>query len=318
MSRRRRGRPLDGVLLVDKPIGPTSHDVCRRVQRALNAEKAGHTGTLDPMATGLLEVCLGKATRLAPFLTAETKTYLAHLKLGVATTTLDREGEITTEDAPEAVAAVDAAAFAAILPQFLGDVEQRPPIFSAIKVDGQRLHALARAGTPVEAPLRTIHIEALELVDAAPPVFAFRVRCSKGTYVRSLGADLAAALGLSGHLVGLRREANGRREVANALTLEAIEADPEAAIAALWPLAHAVSHLPTIHLPAALVPVVRQGQRPVVPGAPVGQARALDPEGRLVAIVEASDEGLLTVVRGFPADDEPSPPEGETEATAAL
>lgn len=300
--RRRGAGSVHGVLLVDKPEGPTSHEVCRRVQRALGAQKAGHTGTLDPMATGLLEICLGHATRLVPYLMAEHKTYRATLRLGAATDTLDREGAITAQDDPERVAAVGLPELEAASAAFLGTIEQRPPMYSALKVDGQRLHALARAGQTVEVPLRAVQIERLTWLGAQPPDFEWRVRCSKGTYVRSLGADLAQAVGLHGHLVALRREANGHHHVDEALGLEAIEANPSAALAQLRSAAQALSHLPQRVFDEACLAQLRQGKRPQAPAdTPEGTLCALDAQGALVAIVEAR-EGALVVLRGMPQE----------------
>ncbi|MCB9544598.1 MAG: tRNA pseudouridine(55) synthase TruB [Myxococcales bacterium] len=300
MSRRRKaGEAIDGVLLVDKPQGPTSFTVVKRVQRALGAQRAGHTGTLDPMATGLLVICLGQATRLVPYLMAATKRYRGTVRLGIATTTLDAEGDVVREDAPEQVAQVDADAFAAALPGFTGLIEQRPPAFSAIKVDGQRLHALARAGEEVEAPLRTVTIESLRLVGAAPPDFEIDVTCSKGTYIRSLAADLAGALGLAGHLVALRRLGSAPFSVDDGLSLDAIEADPAAALARLLRPADAVAFLPGVALTPAEVDHLRHGRRCAFPSAPPGVARALDAEGRLVALVEARGSEPADIIRVF-------------------
>lgn len=305
MRRRPGARPVDGVLLVDKPQGPTSFDVVKRVERALGAQKAGHTGTLDPMATGLLVLCLGQATRLVPFLTAARKRYRATLLLGVATDTYDAEGRVVQTDAPERVAAIDRAAIEAVIPRFLGTIEQRPPAFSAIRVDGQRLHALARAGEVVEAPLRTVHIDALTLEAVHLPHVELTVTCSKGTYIRSLAVDLAAALGLSAHLVALRREACEPFEVATATPLEAIEADPSAAEARLLSPAEALVALPAVHLDPAAVDDLRHGRRRALPAAPTGLCRALDAEGRLVAVIEAAGTEPVTILRGFAAPGSP-------------
>lgn len=301
MSRRTSGRDLDGVLLVDKPQGPTSFDVVKRVERALRARKAGHTGTLDPMATGLLVICLGQATRLVPYLTAANKRYRAVVRLGIATDTLDAEGQVVRTDAPEAVAAVDRAAIEAVLPRFRGVIEQRPPAFSAIRVDGQRLHERARAGEVVEAPLRTVQIDALTLEDVRLPDFEITVTASKGTYIRSLGADIAGALGLGGHLVALRREACLPFEVARALTLEAIEAHPEAAEPHLMSAAQALEGLPVVWLDAGAAADLRHGRKRAFPEAPIGPCRALDASGQLVAIIEAAGAEPAIILRGFAA-----------------
>lgn len=298
---RRRGRAIDGLLLLDKPVGPTSHAACEAVRRALGAQKAGHTGTLDPMASGLLEICLGRATRLVPYLQAQHKTYEATVRLGIGTDTLDAEGQVTAEDPPGWALGVDAAAFSAVLPRFVGAIEQRPPAFSAIKVDGQRLHALARAGEVVEAPMRTVQIDRLALVGAAPPDFTFRVQCGKGTYVRSLGRDIADALGGHGHLVALRRLANGDRQVDSGVPLASVQEAPEAALGAVRSLADAVGHLPTLTLDAAALQDVAHGrpfQMDVSEATPLG--RVLDGAGRLLALASVTAEGHGKVERGFP------------------
>lgn len=303
--RRRRGRPLTGLVLVDKPSGPTSFDTVERVRRALNANRAGHTGTLDPLATGLLPVCLGTSTRLARFISDADKAYRGTLLLGVATDTLDAQGEITAEDPPEAVAAVTAKALASAIAAFDGPITQRPPAYSAIKVDGERLYARARRGEAVEAPERQVVIHQLELVEFDPPRVVFDVRCSKGTYVRTLAADIAAKLGLSAHLIALRRTAVGALDVAEALPLTTIEAEPERAEAARLTPAASVAHLPTVHASPALVRHLQQGRRRPVPDAPLGLCRVLAPDGALVAIIEARGAEPADIVRGMP---QPSPP----------
>ncbi len=298
--RRRRGRPLTGLILLDKPAGLTSFKAVERVRRALNADKAGHTGTLDPMATGLLPICLGHTTRLARFVSDADKAYRATVALGQATDTLDAEGEVVATDPAEAVAAVDGAAFEGALAGFRGEIEQRPPAYSAIKVDGERLYARARRGEAVEAPIRRVHVHRLALLEAAPPRFEFAVTCSKGTYVRSLAADIAEVLGLHGHLVALRRTAVAALDVADGWTLERIEADPEGALARRLAPADAVGHLPAVRPAPDLVEHLYHGRRRPLPGAPIGRCRVLDPDGRLVAIVDVPPEGPVDIVRGLP------------------
>lgn len=299
--RRRRGRPLTGVILVDKPRGITSFKTVERVRRALNADRAGHTGTLDPMATGLLPVCLGQSTRLARFVSDADKGYRATVRLGAATDTLDADGEVVHTDPADVVAAIDAAGFEAALPAFRGPIEQRPPVYSAIKVDGERLYAKARRGEVVEAPLRSIVVHRLELVESTPPDFTFEVVSSKGTYVRSLAADVAESLGVGGHLVDLRRTRVASLTIDRALPLEQIEADPEAALTARLRPAEAVAHIPAVTPASGLVEHITHGRRRPLPGAPVGLCRVLDGTGRMVAIVEVpADGGVAEILRGFP------------------
>lgn len=297
---RRRSRPdtVHGVVLVDKPVGPTSFDVVRRVRQALGVNKAGHTGTLDPLASGLLPVCLGQGTRLATFLTADDKRYVATLRLGVLTDTLDGEGAVTRTDPEEAVHAVRPDALEAAVARWRGVIAQQVPIYSAIKVDGERLHAKARAGEDVEAPVREVTVHALEVLSFEAPHVTFEVHASKGTYVRSLARDIGAALGLGAHLTALRRTAVGALSVDQATPLEAIEADPTAA--ALLSPADAMNHLPTVVLDPAAEEDVRQGRRRPFPTVPPGLCRGLDTSGRLVAILEAAGTEPGRVVRGFP------------------
>jgi tRNA pseudouridine55 synthase len=196
---------IDGVVLLDKPEGLSSNAALQRARRCFSAAKAGHTGTLDPLATGLLPVCLGDATKFAQGLLDADKAYLATARLGIATDTGDREGRILAE-AP--VAATSEQVLAA-LATLTGTIEQVPPMYSALKHHGQPLYAIARAGGEVARAARTVHVHGLELVEWNSPLLTFRVRCSKGTYVRTLAEQIAAALGTVGHLVALRRTAVG-------------------------------------------------------------------------------------------------------------
>jgi tRNA pseudouridine55 synthase len=253
------------------------------------------------MATGVLPVCVGEATKLVPYLLGADKRYLATAKLGVATDTLDAEGQVVSTDPPEAVAGIDATAFAAALNRFVGTITQRPPAFSAIKVDGKRLHERARAGEAVEAPERTVSIHALRLVEAAPPFFTFDVTCSKGTYVRSLAADVGAALGVGAHLTALRRLSAGPFTLDDAKPLAGLAADPQAARAALLPMATALRHLPSVRLSGRNLDDARHGRKFALSGASPGVVVALDPEERLVALLEVPESGPARILRGFTA-----------------
>ncbi len=290
-----------GLLLVDKPRGPTSFDVVARVRRALQTRRVGHTGTLDPMATGLLPVLVGPATRLVPFLTEGDKAYEAVVRLGVGTDSLDADGEVVAVDPAEAVAAVDGAAFEAALASQRGPIAQRAPIFSAIKVDGERLYAKARRGEAVEAPVRSVEVHRLALLDASPPDYTVAVECSKGTYVRALARDVAAHLGLHAHLVALRRTGVGALSVEDAVPLAAIEQDAAAAHAALRPMIEALGHLPQVVADADTVRALGMGQRRAFPGARPGRCVVVDHEGRLAAIVTADGDAPAVIERGFPA-----------------
>jgi tRNA pseudouridine55 synthase len=220
---RRDGRPdIDGVLVVDKPAGMTSHDVVQVVRRAVGQRRVGHTGTLDPDATGVLVVCLGRATRLVPYLQAGRKTYAATMVLGLATTSQDAAGEVVAEaDAGH----VDERALCEVLIGFQGEIEQVPPMVSAVKVDGERLHVRARRGETVERRPRRVTVHELVLEDFRPGPRAeasFLVSCSAGTYVRTLAHDVGAALGVGGSLTRLRRIANGPFGLDDAVGLDEV------------------------------------------------------------------------------------------------
>lgn len=233
---------MNGVLNIDKPAGWTSHDVVAKVRRLLKTKRAGHAGTLDPDATGVLVVAVGQATRLLPFLPLEPKVYVAHVVFGLATTTEDASGEATAEaDASE----LTEDALRAVLPNFLGEIAQVPPMVSALHHEGQRLYDLARQGITVERAARTVTIHAVELLDfaAGPRAEAnLRVVCGGGTYIRTLCKDLGEALGLPAHMGSLVRESVGPFGRVDATTLEALT--PEA----LLPMERALDALPTARL----------------------------------------------------------------------
>lgn len=208
-----------GFLNIDKPRGITSHDVVARLRRVTGTRKIGHAGTLDPMATGVLVLCLGAATRLSEYVMASTKRYRAQVLLGVETDSYDADGQVVaTTDAAQ----ITRADLERILPQFVGEIAQLPPIYSAIKRDGKKLYELARAGKDVELEPRAVTIHALEVVDWSGPSFTLDVTCSPGTYIRSLAHDLGAALRVGAHLTGLVRTASGHFTLDNAVSLATI------------------------------------------------------------------------------------------------
>mgnify|MGYP002652309260 CR=1 FL=1 len=215
-------RPLHGVLLLDKPLGLSSNDALQRAKRLLRAEKAGHTGTLDPLATGVLPLCFGAATKFSGLHLDADKTYEATLQLGVTTTTGDAEGEVTER---RAVPAITPEQLEAVRQRFLGRITQVPPMHSALKKDGKALYEYARAGIEVERAPREVEIHALNLalaqVDQAQAAIKIEVTCSKGTYIRTLGEDIGQALGCGGHLTRLRRTATGPFVAAQCTTLPA-------------------------------------------------------------------------------------------------
>jgi tRNA pseudouridine55 synthase len=286
---------VKGVLLVDKPSGPTSHDVVDRLRRLTGEKKVGHAGALDPFATGLLIGLVGKATKLSEFLLAQDKAYNAVVQWGAATDTLDRDGQVVeTCDGP----LPDRDATAAALAGFVGDFAQETPMYSAKKVDGQPLHRLARQGKVVERAAMPVVIRALELLahDSAARTFAFRVRCAKGTYVRALADALARRLGGVGHLVELRRTASGRFDIAQAATLEQL-AEPGELARRLLPLEAALADFPAVALTAEAARALGHGIRPapngivVCDGFGAGQVvRLSGPDGALLAMARASVE----------------------------
>jgi tRNA pseudouridine55 synthase len=249
---------VHGVLLVDKPLGLGSTTVVGRIKHLLNAEKAGHTGTLDPLATGLLPICLGEATKFAADLLHARKSYRATLLLGVTTTTADAEGEVK-ETRP---VTCDAAAVAHVLDRFKGVISQMPPMFSALKRDGKPLYSYARAGVTLERETRDITIQELESVSFDGVHLVIDVTCSKGTYVRTLGEDIGEALGCGAHLSGLRRTRVAGLQVGDAVSLDALGAmSPAERRALLLPLDALITELPALALDESLAARFRAGQR---------------------------------------------------------
>lgn len=242
---RRRWRRVDGVLLLDKPTGISSNDALQKARRLFSAEKGGHTGTLDPMATGLLPLCFGEATKFSADLLNADKTYEAMLRLGICTDTGDAEGKIISE----APVTTDEAAFRAALPAFTGPIRQIPPMYSALKRDGKPLYELARQGIEVEREAREVIIHQLELLSFDGVSASVRVRCSKGTYIRTLAEDIGKALGCGAHLTALRRTQVANLVLPRALTLAEIEACAEdERNALLQPVDTLLQDLPRVEL----------------------------------------------------------------------
>jgi len=222
-------RPVHGVLLLDKPLRMSSNDALQKVKRSFNAEKAGHTGTLDPLATGLLPLCFGAATKFSQVSLDADKRYNASLHLGVTTSTGDLEGEVVERRE----VSIDRASIDAVLARFTGEIDQCPPMHSALKHEGRALYEYAREGIEIERKSRRVAIHALDLLDWQAPLLTLDVRCSKGTYVRTLAEEIGAALGCGAHLAALRRTGSGVLSVDDAVTLEALEAMDDAARDAL-------------------------------------------------------------------------------------
>ena len=286
---------MDGVLVIDKPKGLTSFDVVARVRRALRTKKAGHTGTLDPMATGVLPVCVGVATRIAGHITLGQKAYDAEVTFGAETDTLDADGQVVAQTP---VPQLTAEGVEAALDPFRGTFEQTPPMYSAVKLGGKRLYELAREGKEVERPARSVTVYDLRVLALDERSLRFHVRASKGFFVRSLAQEVARALGTVGHLTALRRTASGPFTLAAAVTLEALEAEPALAAARLVTEAQAVSELPSVRVSAEDAQRVRHGQRLPAGEAKAGERlRVLGPDDALLALAEVGDGGRLRYLR---------------------
>lgn len=256
---RKKGDAITGWLVLDKPLGMTSTQALGKVRYLLNAKKAGHAGTLDPLASGVLPLAFGEATKTIPFMMDARKSYDFSVHWGAMTNTLDAEGEVIARSD----ARPDRAAIEAILPSFLGDIMQMPPIFSALKVDGKRAYDLARAGEEVKLKARPVRVDGLELVDIPDADHAsFRLDCGKGTYVRSLARDIAQALGTQGYVSTLRRTRVGAFAQDKAISLEAVEGLVHAgtALEKLEPLSAALSGIATLSVSAAQAQDLRHGR----------------------------------------------------------
>jgi tRNA pseudouridine55 synthase len=295
---------IDGVIVVDKPIGITSFEVVRRVRRAARIKKIGHGGTLDPLASGVLPVCLGEATKLAQFLLDADKEYEVTLCLGVETDTFDAGGTVVARRDPAAVGEGDVRA---ALPALTGSIQQVPPAFSALKRDGRPLYDYARAGEPVTAAARTVVVHELELAGwAGPEAVSLRVRCSKGTYIRSLVADLGRALGPGAHVTALRRTRSGPFGISAATPLTPLLeslAMPSAPVAVVKP-ADALGHLPHCFVEDPTAADLERGRRVPWSALPasapvVGRFRILRPDGSLLAVAERRPDDSVRTVRVF-------------------
>lgn len=277
---------LAGFFNIDKPYGITSHDVVSKVRRGIGMKKVGHAGTLDPLATGVLLVCVGSATRLSDYVMHTHKRYQAHVILGVATTTYDAEGEITAQHPAQHITQADVEAH---LPSFTGTIQQLPPMYSAIKKGGKKLYELARAGETIELEPRTITIHELNILNWDTTGFTLDIICEAGTYIRSLAHDLGETLGVGAHLGGLKRTASGAFTVEKALNLEQVIQD------GTWeqhliPPSDGLGHLPAVHLDAENSDHIRHGRRAeIIPDQPIGTiARAHDPNGEFFALLRAN------------------------------
>ncbi|MEX2499277.1 MAG: tRNA pseudouridine(55) synthase TruB [Wenzhouxiangellaceae bacterium] len=285
-----------GILLLDKPLGLTSNAALSRVKRILGIRKAGHTGALDPLATGLLPLCFGQATKVSAFLLDADKEYLAEVRLGETTASGDAEGEVLER---REVAALTRADAEDVLERFRGPIEQVPPMYSALKHKGRRLHELARAGIEVERKPRPVTIYRLDLLELDPPLISLRVRCSKGTYIRSLATDIGEALGCGAHLSALRRTASGPFSLEDAVTLEALEEmDVDRARGLLLPSDAALPQLPAVELDDVAAVDIGHG-KPVATGHPAAELVRIYAAGGFLGLGQVDEKGLLQVRRLF-------------------
>lgn len=301
MGRRRRprGRPVDGIILLDKPLGLSSNDAVQKVKRLYWAQKAGHTGSLDPLADGMLPICFGVATKLSAFLLDADKHYFVRVKLGQTTATGDAEGDILQERSTDGIGREQVEA---LLPRFTGKIMQLPPMYSALKHNGQRLYKLAREGIEVEREPREITIHGLELLNFDGDEFEMNVHCSKGTYVRTLAEDLGEALGCGAHVIGLRRTGVGPYTGLTMVTLEQLELleeqGKEGLDALLLPPETALGEWPAIHLDADGAYYVRQGQALMLPKAPTeGWVRLYEGEDSFLGVGQILDDGRVAPKR---------------------
>jgi tRNA pseudouridine55 synthase len=277
---------ISGALVVDKPVGMTSHDVVQAIRNGTGLRRAGHTGTLDPRASGVLVILVGPAVRLSEYVSASDKRYQAIIRLGGSTDTFDAEGLVTPTKDP---VNVTEAQFETALQTFVGEIEQTPPPYSAVKVQGRKAYEMAREGEEVELAPRKITVHHLEVLEWAPPEVVIDVHCSSGTYVRSLANDLGVMLGCGAYLVGLRRTKSGRFSLRDSVPLRKLQ---EAFTAGNWyqyliPAAEALGDWPAVELSPDEVEDVRHGHRVKVVGEPTEtKVRGVSTQGELVALME--------------------------------
>lgn len=288
--------PEHGILLLDKPLGLTSNAALSRAKRVLGIRKAGHTGALDPLATGLLPLCFGQATKVSAFLLDADKGYMADVKLGQTTASGDAEGDVVEQrDVPE----ISLAALEDVLDEFRGPIDQVPPMYSALKHKGRRLHDLARAGIEVERKPRRVTIHSLEALNFNAPHLALKVTCSKGTYIRSLAMDIGERLGCGAHLSGLRRESSGPFSLTDAVPLDQLmEMEAAEARALLLPPDAALAAFPRVTLDATDATDIGHGKVVDTDFAAAGHVRIYSAE-RFMGIGTIDDGGRLRVRRLF-------------------
>ncbi len=296
-KRNKKGRPVNGVVLLDKPLKLSSNHALQRVKRMFNASKAGHTGSLDPLATGMLPICLGEATKISAFLLDADKTYRFKCKLGEKTTTADAEGEVIETRPYEHISIDD---IKKVLPNFTGDIEQVPPMYSALKKDGQRLYDLARQGIEVERKSRPVTIFSLDFIAYENGELELETRCSKGTYVRTLAEDIGEQLGCGAYVTYLRRTSVGPYQ-SDMVALEQLETLAEQGFDALDSILlecdSGITDWPKVELDADSAYYIKLGQAVQVSGAPLdGMVRIYAPEG-FIGVGVIDDDGKVAPKR---------------------
>lgn len=301
MGRRHKGRNVSGIILLDKPLGITSNRALQIVKRLFNAAKAGHTGSLDPLATGLLPLCLGEATKVSGFLLDADKSYLATIKLGVKTTSADAEGDVIQT---RHVLNYSKKQINAAITPFIGDIEQVPPMHSALKVDGQPLYKLAHQGQVIERKARPVHIFDIDVLRFEDDEIDIHVVCSKGTYIRTLAEDIGEQLGCGAHLSALRRTSSGPFDIEDSVTLEELETLSESGFeemdALLIPSEDALDDWESVHLSNDAAFYIGRGQAVLVPKAPTsGLVRLFSEEKGFMGIGEILEDGRVKPQRLF-------------------
>lgn len=296
-----RWRDLHGIVLLDKPIGLSSNQALQSVRHLLRAAKGGHTGSLDPLATGLLPLCFGEATKLAGSLLGSRKAYIAECRLGITTDTADAEGEVVQQ---RVVPSFDEAILEAALTKLRGRIAQVPPMYSALKQDGERLYVKARRGETVEVPSREVDVHRLEVLSRDGDTLQLYVECGSGTYVRSLATDLGEDLGCGAHLTALRRVWVEPFREPRMVTLEQLQQaagqGDDALLAWLLPVTAGVSDLPAVQLDEAQGMAIARGQQiQLNPSLPAGRCAAFACDGALLALLELDAEGRTRILRGF-------------------
>ena len=290
MQKKSLRREIDGVFLLDKPLGFSSNQALKKIQWLFNAKKAGHTGTLDPMASGLLPICLGEATKFSHRLLDANKTYIATIQLGITTSTGDQEGEVVSEK--EVV--LNEAQLKDTLKKFIGDITQIPPMYSALKFEGKPLYEYAREGIEIERKSRQIKIYGIKLIEIEGSTITIEVLCSKGTYIRTLAEDIGQALGCGGHLKGLERTQTGNFQLSDALSIETLEAMSMASREkALLPVDALLEGLPSIKLTTAETDAIKKGQSIDFISKNDKEVRLYRPSGQFVGVGQSDLKGRL-------------------------